>query len=173
MIESSPPAIAPLASVPSQGGATAAGGEAAWSWRRPDPALAKQAARGAAQRRGLIGGTVGLVVAGLFYFAFHRHGMGLVVAAIALLTTAIALLSPGGLYPRLERLFEAFGRGVGTAVTWVLMIILHFVLFLPVGLVLRATGNLDLHGRSQRDVPSFWQSTRDRQPTAESYRKQF
>lgn len=149
----------------------------AWSWR--DRAARAAAARdreaGANRVKGLIGGGVGLAVAALFHFVFHRTLAAEVIAVVAVLIALVALASPLGLYKTLTRAFDVFAHAVGTAITWVLMTVLFYLVFLPAGLVLRGRGKLGISRRPDRRLPTYWIATdeRERARTPESYRKQF
>jgi len=57
-------------------------------------------------------------------------------------------------------LLDAFAHFVGTLVTWILMPLLYVVLFVPVGLVLRATGKLRLERRPDDREVTYWRSPR-------------
>lgn len=156
----------------------------AWNWRGRSAvgagALAREAA--ANRRKGMIGGAIGLAVAALFYFVLHRPLAAEVVAAIAILIALIALASPLGLYKGLTRVLDRFAYFVGTGITWLLMPILFYLVFLPAGLLLRARGKLGItlgnhrgKDRDDRRLPTYWIATdeRERARTPESYRKQF
>jgi len=146
-----------------------------WKWREKagnlEAARASEAA--AARKQGLLGLAVGLAVALTLYFAFGRHRMALAVAAVSAVLALVAFLFPLTLHKKIAAGLAAFGHAFGTAVTWVLMTILYYVLFLPVGLFLRTTGKLRIAGAPDPAVPSYWTSTEERQPTLESYRRQF
>lgn len=147
----------------------------AWNWR--DRSSGAAAARGreaaANRRRGVIGGAVGLAVAALVYFYFHRPVAAAVIAAIALVIALLALASPLGAYKGLTRVLDRFAHAVGATVTWVLMTVLFYLVFLPVGLVLRSRGRLGITRGPDRRLPTYWKSTAERVRTPESYRKQF
>src|SRR5262249_40971046 len=98
-----------------------------WQWRRAasDDRGARPAA--AARRKGALGGGIGLLVAGAL--AFWRPGAAVVVAAIAIATALLALVSPLGGFRRLTLVLDAFGRVVGLATTWVLMVLAFYLLF--------------------------------------------
>jgi hypothetical protein len=144
-----------------------------WNRQRPDAGAARQQAIAAARRRGVTTGAVGLAAAAVFAFVLHRRGLALVVAAIAVATTAIALVSPLFLYPRLTRALELLGHAVGTAVTWALMTLLYVLLFVPFGLAMRWTGKLNLRAFKDPHADSYWTPTEGEERTADSYRKQF
>ena len=137
----------------------------AWDWRRTatgdDRDETKQNA--AARKRGLIGGAVGLLIAALVY-QFWKPGLAYVIAGISLTLALLALAAPPA-YRKVAGLLDRFGHLVGMAVTWLLMTLLYYILFLPVGLLLRARGKLadhpaprpapahllDVHGRKGPD----------------------
>jgi hypothetical protein len=147
----------------------------AWSWR--DRAAGNEQARAreakASSRKGMIGGGIGLVAAAAVYFFLHRPVAAAVIGAIAIGIGLVALLSPLGLYKRLSRGLDRFAHAVGSAVTWVLMPILFYLVFLPVGAFLRARNRLAISRRADRRLPTYWTPTEARVRTLESYRKQF
>jgi hypothetical protein len=155
-----------------------------WDWRRIEaaggtPAGAHpQGAQGArqaaaARRQGAIGGAVGLVVAATLAFLLHRRGAAMVVGALSVLIALLALATPLTLYRRLRDVLDRLGHWVATAVTWMLMTVLFFLLFLPVGLVMRATGKLTFTRFADPSLGTYWTATDQRLRTADSYRKQF
>ena len=145
---------------------------AAWPWRRRAADVeAPRRAAAAQRRRGVIGGVVGSLVALLLWQ--WRPTMALVVLAIATLLTLLALVSPLGAFRQVSRALEAFARGVGLALTWVLMTVVYYGLFLPVGLLLRARGRLRLRKRLDPAAPSYWTPVPERQRTLDGYRRQF
>lgn len=149
----------------------------AWNWRDRAAGNAAALVREASANRtkGLIGGAVGLAVAALLYFVFHRETMGSVVTGIAIAFALLALISPLGLYKGVLRALDRFAHAVGATVTWVLMTVLFYLVFLPAGLVLRARGKLHVSRGADRGLPTYWIRTeeRERARTPESYRKQF
>jgi hypothetical protein len=153
--------------------------DVAWKWRRPGGEDAAGAARAreaaAARKQGVVGLLVGLGVALLFHFAFGRTRMALFVAGVAGVLAAIAFLFPLTLHKKIATGLALFGHGFGTAVTWILMTVLYYVLFLPVGLALRAGGKLRLDRGRPGAAParaSYWVATEGLH-TLESYRRQF
>ena len=151
-----------------------AASSAAWSWR--DRAAANEQARAreakAQRRKGLIGAVIGLAVAALLNY-WDRPVAALVIAGIAIAIALIAVVSPLGLFKTLSRGLDQFAHAVGSGVTWVLMPILFYLVFLPVGLFLRARGRLAISRRADRRLPTYWTSTAERARTSESYRQQF
>ena len=142
-----------------------------WRWRSAADPDAPRRAAAAERRRGLVGGAIGTIAAVLLWQ--WRPAMGLVVLAIALLLTLAALVSPLGLFRRIRRVLEAFGRAVGVALTWALMTIVYYGLFLPVGLLLRARGRLRLRKRLDAAAPTYWTKVPERPASLDRYRRQF
>jgi|HubBroStandDraft_3_1064219.scaffolds.fasta_scaffold39200_2 hypothetical protein len=164
---------------PSLPSATTDPAATAWRWRAENAAAAAargaaaRKAAGAARRRGALGGAVGLLVAAGIAFGLHRPALGAGAGLVAAAVAAVALASPLGLYPRLERAFDLLAHGVGSAVTWVLMALLYYLLFLPAGLLLRAAGKLAVTRRADPRLASYWSPAGEREPGPGPYRKQF
>ena len=147
----------------------------AWDWRARaagnEQARAREAK--ASRRKGLIGALINLAAAAALYFFWDQPRTAAVITAIAIAIVLMALLSPLGLFKRLSRGFDRLAHAVGAGVTWVLMPVLFYLVFLPVGLFLRARGRLAVSRHADRRLPTYWTSTEERVRTSESYRKQF
>jgi hypothetical protein len=146
-----------------------------WQWRR-DPAAeaqAKTAAARAARVRGAIQGAVGFVVALLAAFVLHRTTLASVIASIAAIVTLLALVSPLGAFKWLTAMIEKLGRVIGLAVTWILMPVIFFLFFLPVGLFLRARGKTGITRGAEPKLPTYWISTEAHPSGPETYERQF
>lgn len=142
-----------------------------WDWNRTGTGDDESKHNAAARKRGVIGGLIGLAIAALVYF-FWRPGLAYVIAGISLALALLAVAAPAA-YRKVAGLLDRFGHAVGMAVTWLLMTLLYWLLFLPVGLLLRARGRLAVTKHPDRRLPSYWSSTEGKARTAESYRKQF
>jgi hypothetical protein len=145
-----------------------------WTWRggnNDDNARALEAA--AARKRGLLGGVIGLAVAAVFFFLLKRPVGAAVVAAVAVLFTLLALLAPLTAYKSVTRALDRFAHAVGTAVTWVLLTLMYYLFFVPLGWFLRLRGKLAITRSFDSRRPSYWISREDRARTPESYRRQF
>jgi hypothetical protein len=144
----------------------------AWNWFeravRQEETRAREAA--ANRRKGAIGGVIGLAAA-LAVFLFDRPVAAAVIAGIAVLIFLIAMASPLGLYKTLTRGLDRFVHAVGFGVTWLLMTILYYVVFLPIGALMRR--KLAISRGADPRLPTYWTSTEGRERTPESYRKQF
>jgi uncharacterized membrane protein len=145
----------------------------AWDWRARLAGQQEASVREAAsnRRKGLIGGVIGLAAAAAVYFWLGRPVAAAVIAGIAVLVVLIALVSPLGLYKTLTRGLDRFAHAVGSGVTWLLMTILYYVVFLPIGALMRR--KLAISRGADPRLPSYWTSTEGRERTPESYRKQF
>lgn len=149
-----------------------------WDWRGGggDHEEARRSREAAAiRRRGLIGGVVGIAVAALVFFLWKRPVPAAVIAGVALLLSLPSLLAPLTAGRSVSRALDRFAHGVGTGVTWVLMTLLYYLLFLPSGLILRARGKLAITRGFDPHRASYWTSVeeRERTRTPESYRRQF
>jgi hypothetical protein len=152
--------------------------EPVWEWRQLATAggtLAERRAReaAAARQQGVIGGAVGLLVAAAFAFLLHRPVAATVIAAISLSIALLALAAPLTLYRRLRDGLDRFGHWVSTGVTWVLMTVLFYLLFLPVGLVMRAAGKLTFTRFADPGLATYWTTIEGHTPSTDTYRKQF
>ena len=141
-----------------------------WNWRRTGSRGADE--RAAARRRGLLQALEGLTAAALIWWLW-KPILAAVVAGIAVLTLLLALFFPTTAYRGLSRALEAFGHAVGMAVTWVLMTLLYFLLFLPAGLLLRAGRKLGITTAPDRQLASYWTAPAGPRRDLDSYRKQF
>ncbi len=144
-----------------------------WNWRAAAGTDdSRSAAAAAARRQGAVGAAVGLAVAALAWL-LHRPVPALVVAALSLTIALLALAAPLTLYRRLRGALDRFAHWVGTGVTWLLMTVLFYLLFVPAGLIMRATGKLAFTRFADPALDTYWTPTEGRVHSAESYRKQF
>lgn len=146
-----------------------------WQWRRDPAAETRALARAAraARVRGAIQGAVGLVVALLVGFVLHRTTLASLIASIAGIVTLLALVSPLGAFRRLTGLVEKLGHGIGLAMTWILMPLIYFLFFLPVGLYLRSRGKTGITRGADARLPTYWISTEAQSQAPETYERQF
>jgi len=147
-----------------------------WDWRaakNEEPRQAHEAVK--IRRRALLGGVVGLAVAALVFFLWKKPVAAGVIAAVALLLSLPGLAAPRTAGRSVGHALDRFAYAVGLGVTWVLMTLLYYLLFLPVGLVLRARGRLGITRTPDPRRSSYWTPVeeRERARTPESYRRQF
>jgi hypothetical protein len=148
---------------------------AVWDWRRPSPeevAAGQRATVGTMRRQAGFGALVGVAATGVLAWLGHPR-MAVVVAVVASAFALLALVSPLGGYRRVRAVLERFGHLVGVALTWVLMGLTYLLLFLPVGLLLRATGKLRLAVRPEPAGGSYWRPATPRPRGVDTYRRQF
>jgi len=147
-----------------------------WDWRAAGAAGAaadadRRRRAAAARREGLARAAVGMVAGGLVWL--WKPLLGSVVLAVTLALLLVALASPLGANRTIATGLRRFGHAVGLAVTWVLMTLIFYLLFYPVGLVLRGLGRLGLTFGAERGRASYWEPVAWERVTAESYRRQF
>ncbi len=82
--------------------------------------------------------------------------IGVIAGCVTLVLLVIALVSPRGLYPKVERGIGVFARWVGVGVSWVTLTVVFFLVFLPLGVVLRGLGKLRLDVGLDRSAGSYW-----------------
>jgi hypothetical protein len=128
---------------------------AIWSWEeRPGTPHGETA--GSARRRGLLRAIVVLAMGGLL-FAFWSRTLGTVVLVVGGVIGFSALISPTGLYAGVEGLFVALGRWTGRGLTWLLLVPLFYLFFLPFGLLLRRGRRDRLKRYLEQDAESYWE----------------
>lgn len=141
-----------------------------WDWRGGVGESAEAIER-AARRRGLVRGAIGLAVAVALFF--WKPIVGAVAGGVTLVLLGVALVSPVGLYPRVERGVAGFARGVGLVVSWVTLTLVFFLVFLPIGLVLRAMGWLRLARGLEPGAASYWRAPDTAGASAARHDRQF
>jgi hypothetical protein len=138
---------------------------AIWNWRAPQPHGPPPSPAGSVWVRGSLQAAIvaalGVLVLwlGLRTVAFVMWG----AAAILLLA---ALASPRGLYPVLDGMARAIGRRIGRALTWMLLVPLFYLFFMPFGLLFRRGKRDRLKRYFDREATSYWETLEG--PTAAS-----
>ena len=129
---------------------------AIWRWRAEEPK--SEAAPSAASMR--VRGTLQALAGAAFGLAFHlfwSRTVAIVVFTAAAVVLLCALVSPNGLYALLHRLFEATGRVVGRAMTWIVMLPIFYLFFLPFGKLLRRGRRDRLHRFFEPEAETYWE----------------
>lgn len=156
-----------------------AGATGTWpAWRplpRPEEtAEIEMRARRALRRQGSVRALIGLAIAALL--VLWKPVFAAVVALVAVGFLVVALAAPGA-YARISAALERFGYWIGMTLTWILMPMIFFLLFLPVGLALRAAGKLRITRGADPSRASYWDTPPAGQEWggggAASYRRQF
>jgi hypothetical protein len=140
-----------------------------WRWRSEEPEA--EAAPSATSQR--VRGTLQALVGAAFGLAsglFWSKTVAIVAFTAAGVVLFCALVSPNGLYALLHRLFEATGRVVGRAMTWIVMVPIFYLFFLPFGKLLRRGRRDRLRRYYEPDAATYWEphmvmksSSRERQ----------
>ena len=145
---------------------------AIWSWQPDEVEVDPDEALGRARRKGAIQGLVGLMVAGALAF-FVSQTVGAIVATIAGIILLCALVSPGGLYAGIDALFLRLAHYVGLATTWLLLVPIFYLFFLPFGALLRRGKRDRLHRFYEPDRESYWTDRGDRALEREAWERQY
>ena len=115
---------------------------------------------------------MGLTVGVLLWFNGPR-GMAYVVLSIASLIMLSALFSPTGAFLAIERMFNALGRPIGRAVTWLLLVPLFYLFFYPFGRLFRR-GRRDMLQRYQDpEATTYWEPHEGQKAASTTLEKQY
>ena len=76
------------------------------------------------------------------------------------------------LFDQIEKLGRAFGKGVGIALTWVLLVPMFYLVFVPGRLILLMRGIDPMCRKFPTDAPTYWVPRKPVADTAE-YKRQF
>ena len=137
-----------------------------------DPTQDRARLAAAARRRGLIQAAIGFAAAAILAWRFGRTPAA-IAAGVATLIGLLALVSPLGALAVVERAVGRFAAWVGTAVGWLLMTPLYYLVLTPLGLVLRARGRLRIRRRPDPRVTTYWTELPEPKSGTEPYERQF
>ena len=127
---------------------------AVWSWQRGDGSVARARTL---RRQGWLQAGVGyLATVGLYLLG--QPALAAVAGGLAVLTAALATLSPLSGYTRLRGALTRFGRGAGVLVSWVVLLPVFFAFFVPFGLMLRRGASDTMKRTLDPSAPSYWQT---------------
>jgi hypothetical protein len=107
--------------------------------------------------RGSLQALPGFAVAAAFYL-FWSKAAAAIASALTALVLVCALASPLGLYALVRRLFDAMGRTAGRVMTWVVMVPIFYLFFLPFGKLLRRGRRDRLHRSFDRGAETYWEA---------------
>ena len=96
-----------------------------------------------------------------------------IAGGIAMVVATLALASPLVGLAAVERAVGRFAAWVGTAVAWILMTPLYYLVLTPLGWFLRARGTLRLRRQPDPRVASYWTVLPDEPADPKSYERQF
>jgi hypothetical protein len=138
-----------------------------WNWREPQIGAEAQESP---QRARVLGSlqAVGTALLGALLFNYWSSIVGTVVLGLAGVILASALISPTGLYLGIRRGFSALGQLTGRAMTWILMVPIFYLIFLPFGALFRRGRRDRLKRYFDTDAATYWDPHEG--PTASSHR---
>lgn len=158
--------------------------ETVWNWRAaqatPEQAAARAVEHAAELRkRGVIQAGIGLTIAAVFYFwvgAYYPKWkvVGIIGASIASFIGLSALVSPTGLFARIERGIFVVAHWVGVILTHLLMPPIYWFFFVPFRFLFRR-GKRDKMLRTFPDPSetTFWVDRSGEEQKPEHYLRQF
>ena len=127
-----------------------------WNWQAEQVDARTEQTEPGVRLRGGLQALAGAAF-GVLAFLFWSRTVGSVALGLAALILFSSLISPGGLYASIQRIFEATGRAVGRVLTWVLMVPIFYLFFLPFGLLLRRGRRDRLRRYFEPEASSYWE----------------
>ena len=133
-----------------------------WSWRGREQAEreAVDAHRAALRKKGVLQGVIGLAIAGGLYGLGHQT-LATVAASLATLTMLLAIVSPTGAFAGLETLLGKLGSVIGAIVTWLVMLPIFLLFFVPFGLIFRRGTSDKMQRVLDPSAKSYWRHRDD------------
>ncbi len=138
---------------------------AIWNWRDPRPQRSPAPAASRVRVRGSIQAAIVAAIGGLLLWLGLRS-VAFVMWGAATIVFLAALASPGGVYAFLDGMARAIGTRIGRALTWLLLVPLFYLFFLPFGLLFRRGRRDRLKRYFDSEAPTYWETLEG--PTAAS-----
>lgn len=114
-----------------------------------------------ARKRGCIQAAVaGALATLLFYVGWNVPAS--IAAVIAVFTLFAALVSPTGLFAGIERLVSWVARKLGTAASWILLVPVFYLFFVPFGALFRRGSRDRLRRSYEAGADSYWNQRKER-----------
>jgi hypothetical protein len=110
-------------------------------------------------------------VAAVFGYVFGQHHMGALVACMGIAMVVIGAISPKALHA-IDHVFQVFGTWVGLALSWILLVPVFVLCFVPARVILKLKGKDPMLRQFQKEKPSYWTPVTRVKPEG-SYRKQW
>ena len=127
---------------------------AIWNWAEAPCRDERSVSR--TRLRGSLQAGVGIAVAGLMFW-FGSQFIAGVILTIASFILLSALLSPKGIYSVVDGIFVALGRVVGRGLTWFLMVLIFYLVFLPYGLLFRRGKRDSMRRAFDTGASTYWE----------------
>lgn len=143
-----------------------------WDWRERRAEGLREERRRRTRRLGTIQSAVGAGISAVIYLLGHPV-FAMVVLGIAGFTLAAALLSPLGLSLRIQRFLGHVGTAVGHLVTWLLLVPLFLLFFVPFRLLFRRGRRDPLDRRLEPERATYWRTRTEVREGTEAYQRQF
>lgn len=105
---------------------------------------------------GSVQALVGASVATAIYLQWSRT-IATVVFCISAIVLFSALVSPSGLYRAIQGLFAMLGNFTGRVLTWLTLVPLFYLFFLPFGLLMRRGRRDRMKRFFEPDTESYWE----------------
>ena len=118
----------------------------------------------------LLQASIPAVVGAVFFFKGKPVAAGILWSIGALLLVSGFLIP--SLFAKIEQAGRWFGKGVGTAITWLLLVPMFYLVFVPGRLILRIRGIDPMCRKFPTDAPTYWVP---RKPVVnlDEYKRQF
>jgi len=112
-----------------------------------------------------------LVIAVFIRWKFDKQVLPLIIVALATFVLVSGLFFPA-VFLAVDGVMRAFGRVVGTALTWILLVPFFFICFVPARIILRLRGSDPMKRVFPSDEATHWVPHAGRRDLSH-YRKQF
>jgi hypothetical protein len=126
-----------------------------WHWRDAPPNALGRSAR-EARKTGAIQGGIGACVAAALYLLWSQM-IGTIIFGVSATILLAALASPLGLYRMIDGLFLSLGNYTGSMLTWLMLVPLFYLFFLPFGLLFRRGSRDKMKRFFEPDEESYWE----------------
>jgi hypothetical protein len=124
-----------------------------WLEERIEPTVSG----GRVRLRGALQAAAGLAV-GAAVFLYLSQTAGTIIGCIASVVGLAALVSPHGLFAAFERATAALGQVIGRSVTWLLMFLIFYGIFVPFHLLFRRGQRDAMRRFYEPDAETYWES---------------
>ncbi len=116
----------------------------------------EQPSAGRLRLRGVLQAAIASAIAGMVFYLGSRT-FAMVILGIASLVLLTALTSPAGAFAALDRAFAALGRRLSRLVTWLALVPVFYLFFLPFGQLFRRGRRDQLQRYFESDAATYWE----------------